>query len=94
MLFSWAGFAIGEAEWGVEEDGAGEFAEGFEIADWAGEVVVTVEDEGFGELESKGSLGSARGTNNEERLGKARDKGVEGFHGEGEGEGIKGDGCR
>lgn len=36
LLLSWAGFAVGKAERGVEEDRAGEFAEGFEVADWAG----------------------------------------------------------
>lgn len=36
LLLSWAGFAVGKAEWGVKEDRAVEFVEGFKVADWAG----------------------------------------------------------
>ena len=82
LLISWAGCAVSVEGWAVIEPFGiwGEFFAVTKVLDRAVEVLVTVEDEGFGELERDGGFATAGWADEEEGLWEAGEEVGGGFH--------------
>ena len=80
MSFTWDWLVVVIAKWCVIEPRLIKALSGFEEPDWAVKVIITVENEGFGELERDSGFARAGWTDEEKGLWEAREKVGGGFH--------------
>jgi len=82
LKFAWTGSAVGVESGAVIEPFGiwGEFLAITEVFDWAVKVLVTIEDEGFGELERDGGFATAGWADEEEGLRETGKEVGRGFH--------------